>query len=72
MAGTSVLLVRITEEGEGIPSMLPFCQTSGLKPGVQVKVEAVDGQGVTLLVGGKAAVVVPNSLAKHICFEQES
>ena len=69
--GTSVVLVRITEEGEGIPSMLPLCQSSGLKPGVRVEVEAVGPEGVTLRVGGQASVLVVPALAKHICFDPE-
>lgn len=67
-AGTTVTIVRITEEGEGIPSMLPFCQNEGLKPGARVTVEAVASDAVGLKVGGRA-VDVPAALAKHICFD---
>ena len=68
-SGTSVTIVRITEEGEGIPAMLPFCQNAGLKPGVQVKIGNVSPDGVTLTVAGENPLVVPLSLAKHICFD---
>lgn len=68
-AGSSVTIVRITEEGEGVPTMLPFCQTEGLKPGVKVKVESVGLDGVTLKVGSRPSVHVALLLAKHICFD---
>ncbi len=68
-AGSTVTIVRITEEGEGLPTMLPFCQTEGLKPGVKVKVEAVKLDGVTLKVGTRPSVHVSLLLAKHICFD---
>ena len=64
-----MLIVRITEEGEGIPAMLPFCQTADIKPGVRVRVEASGPDGVTLKVGDRASVLVAASLARHICFE---
>jgi DtxR family Mn-dependent transcriptional regulator len=69
--GTSVVLVRITEEGEGLPAMLPFCQTAGLKPGVRVAVEASGAEGVTLRVEGATPVLVSAVLAKHICYDPE-
>lgn len=69
VAGTTVTVVRITEEGEGVPTMLPFCQTEGLKPGVKAAVQALGAEGVTLKVGDRPAVLVPALLAKHICYE---
>jgi len=67
--GTTITIVRITEEGEGLPSMLPFCQTEDLKPGSRVAVEAVSPDGVTLKSGNRPTVLVPSVLAKHICFD---
>ncbi len=67
--GSSVLLVRITEEGEGIPAMLPLCERAGLKPGIRVKVESSVPEGVTLLVEGSSPVFVSALLAKHICYD---
>ena len=68
-AGGVVTVVRITEEGEGLPTMLPFCQNSGLKPGVKVTVLSNAADGVTLKAGDQSPVLVPADLAKHICFE---
>jgi len=68
--GASVLLVRITEEGEGLPAMLPFCQTEGLKPGIRASIEAMGPEGVVVKVGDRLPVLVPALLAKHICFDQ--
>jgi len=69
VVGSSVVIVRITEEGEGLPTMLPFCQTAGIKPGVRVKVETVTADGVTLVVAGHAPVLVPAAFAKHLCYD---
>jgi len=67
--GSSVVIVRITEEGEGQPTMLPFCQNAGIKPGVRVRVEASGAEGVTVKVGDKAPVLVVAALAKHVCYD---
>ena len=69
--GSSVVVVRITEEGEGLPTMLPFCQTAGIKPGIRVKVEASGAEGVTLKVGDRPPVLVAAALARHICYDPE-
>jgi DtxR family Mn-dependent transcriptional regulator len=69
--GSSVMIVRITEEGEGVPGMLPFCQNAGLKPGTRVGVVSSDGQGITVSVDGKGTTLVPAALAKHICYDPE-
>jgi len=67
-AGLNIVIVRITEEGEGVPTMLPFCQTAGVKPGVRVKVAARSADFVDLDIKGQL-VHVPESLARHICYE---
>lgn len=67
--GTQGTIVRITEEGEGLTAMLPFCQNEGVKPGASFKVEAVDATGITVKVGDRASAVVPAVLARHICYE---
>jgi len=69
--GSSVVVVRITEEGEGLPTMLPFCQTAGIKPGIRVKVEASGAEGVTLKVADQPPVLVAAALARHICYDPE-
>jgi len=69
--GSSIVIVRITEEGEGLPTMLPFCEKAGLKPGARVTVVASGPDGVTLKAGDQPAVVVAVGLAKHICYDPE-
>jgi DtxR family Mn-dependent transcriptional regulator len=67
--GTSVVVVRITEEGEGIPGMLTFCQTEALRPGARVTIEAVAPGGVTIKLGAGQPVQVPAAMAKHVCYD---
>ena len=69
--GSSVVVVRITEEGEGHPTMLPLCQDAGIRPGVRVKIEASTAEGVTLKVGDKPPVLIPSDLARHLCYDPE-
>ncbi len=68
-AGSSVVIVRITEEGEGLPTMLPFCQSAGIRPGVRVKVDEVGPEGVTVTVQGRPPVKVAAPMARHLCFD---
>jgi DtxR family Mn-dependent transcriptional regulator len=69
--GRSVMVVRITEEGEGIPGMLPFCQNAGLKPGTRVIIEASGAEGVTVRLEGREPVLVAPPMARHICFDPD-
>lgn len=71
VADSEVVIVRITEEGEGIPTMLPFCQAAGFTPGARVKVLVAGPDGVTLQKEGHQPVLVPVALAKHICFDPD-
>ncbi len=47
--GATVKILRITEEGEQIPSMLAFCQRHGLQPGVRFLVKSKDKRSLHLL-----------------------
>jgi len=69
--GQTLVVIRITEEGEGIAGMLPFCQEAGLKPGAKVTVVQMDADGVTLRVADRSPVLVPTELARHICFDPD-
>ncbi len=69
--GRSVVVVRITEEGEGVSGMLTFCQAAGLKPGARVTVESSNADGVTVRLEGRDPTLVPAALAKHICFDPD-
>ena len=65
--GSEILILRITEEGEAIPRMLPFCQASGIKPGVRFFVRQVTDTEIVLR-RDDSDVAVPISLAEHIRF----
>lgn len=67
--GGRVTIVRITEEGEGLPTMLPFCQRAGLKPGATVSILRSDAEGVTLQTNSQGSLLVPAVLARHICWD---
>jgi DtxR family Mn-dependent transcriptional regulator len=51
--GRVVLIVRITEEGEQIPSMLALCHETGLEPGTRFRVTQKDGSSVRLRPEGR-------------------
>lgn len=77
--GRTVRVIRITEEGEQIPSMLSFCDSNGIRPGAQFRVEERDEQAVRLTrVGvnaGKFAngeVLLPAEKARHIRYDGPS
>ncbi len=65
--GAEILILRITEEGEAIPLMLPFCQASGIKPGVRFFVKQTAETEIRLK-HADWEVAVPISLAQHIRF----
>ncbi len=65
--GHEILILRITEEGEAIPQMLPFCQSAGIKPGVRFIVEETSETEIVLR-RGDFKVTVPIFLAQHIRF----
>jgi DtxR family Mn-dependent transcriptional regulator len=69
--GATVTVVRITEEGEGLPSMLTFCQSAGIRPAARVRIEANGPDGVTVKLGDRAPVLVPAVMARHICFDPD-
>ena len=68
-AGETVLILRITEEGEGIPEMLPFCQTHSVKPGAKFQVKSLGADTVVLAAKNAPDVAVPLKLAAHIGYE---
>ena len=67
-AGDNLLILRITEEGEGIPEMLPFCQANGVKPGARFQAKRVTSEGVTL-AKPDGEIQVPARFAAHIGYE---
>lgn len=68
--GRSILLLRITEEGEAIPAMLPTCQNYRLRPGIHLKIEENGPDQITFTFeDGSPAGSLPKNLARHIRFE---
>lgn len=68
--GDQITVLRISEEGEAIADMLPFCQSRGIKPGAGFAILAADRAGLTLqsLTAVPATTFdIPQSLSHHIC-----
>lgn len=67
-AGSKVKIIRITEEGEMTPGMLPFCQKHGISPGKVVTVEQQEDEG-TLCSDGATRTMIPADYAARTCWE---
>lgn len=67
-AGSKVKIIRITEEGEMTPGMLPFCQKHGISPGKVVTVEQQENEG-TLCSDGATRTMIPADYAARTCWE---
>lgn len=67
-AGSKVKIIRITEEGEMTPGMLPFCQKHGISPGKVVTVEKQEDEG-TLCSDGATRTMIPADYAARTCWE---
>ena len=67
-AGSKVKIIRITEEGEMTPGMLPFCQKHGISPGKVVTVEQQENEG-TLCSDGATRTMIPTDYAARTCWE---
>ncbi len=68
LAGQIITILRITEEGEAIPAMLPFCQAHGLRPGISLLVQSCLAEGllVAALPEAPPVYLIPAELARHI------
>jgi DtxR family Mn-dependent transcriptional regulator len=74
--GEVVRILRVTEEGEQVPTMLAFCFKHGLRPGASFQILAKGKRTLHLQrsrVSGdskaKASVSLPLDLAEHIRYE---
>lgn len=70
--GQEVLILRITEEGEAMPEMLPTCQALGIRPGVRLTVLGLEDDKLSLKPAAApegTELRLPVRLAKHIRFE---
>jgi len=81
--GKGVRILRITEEGEQVPSLLNACGSRGVWPGARFVVRARDGNGLSLAADGRAdrpkdgragpsVVRLPLAMAKHVRYEPSS
>ena len=66
--GSKVKVIRITEEGEMTPGMLPFCQKHGISPGRVLTVEAQEEDG-TVCCEGSTKTMIPIDFASRTCWE---
>jgi len=67
--GDTLVILRITEEGEALDAMLPFCQARNIKPGSNFRVEAATAESISLQSTGNqtaSSFAMPPALAKHI------
>lgn len=78
-AGQLLTILRITEEGEQLPTMLAFCHQNGIRPGARFFVEQTDPEAVRLAANhpsvdsnAETTVTIPFSMAQHIRYEQSS
>ncbi len=79
-AGRAVRILRITEEGEQVPSLLKKCTTRGVRPGARFRVTGRDSRNIYLQAtagpagrhpAGRAAsqqarVSLPLAMAQHV------
>jgi len=63
--GTSIKIIRITEEGELIDGMLSFCQENGLEPGAKVKIVS-QSETETVCLGGTGELAIPVEFSTRI------
>lgn len=74
--GQLVRILRITEEGEQIPSMLAFCGSSGIHPGARFLTKHLPDDAIELRAAsrsgpepGQTPIEVPAEKARHIRYE---
>ena len=65
--GSSLVLVRITEEGEAAEGLLDFCYDNRLQPGRIFKVTDSGDVSITLEFEPGRQLAVPSEFAEYIC-----
>lgn len=69
--GTTLTLIRITEEGEMVAGLLKFCNANQLRPGIELEILASDEtDGVVVRCCEGNSFPVPASIAAHLCYAQ--
>jgi len=65
--GRVLTILRITEEGEQVPSLLETCHARGVRPGARFRVDGKDRRTIRLAPrGGGRRVGIPLAMAWHI------
>jgi len=64
-----IILIRITEVGETVEGLLPFCYGSNLLPGRHMTVKEKSNGELTVLMDGKESVI-PFDYAEYLCFKK--
>lgn len=71
LVGSTVELLRITEEGEEVDGLLDFCFQHNLKPGTLLNVRSRNQEGLMLSKGRSAEeFLIPLSYARHLCYKE--
>ena len=75
-SGLRIIILRITEEGEGRPNLLHFCDSVGLRPGVRFEVLSREDKSITLknaqMFPGEhypEQFTVPSDIALYVRYE---
>ena len=66
-AGTSLTLVRITEEGEAAEGLLQFCYENTIRPGRRFMVIENKEEGVVVRLEDEKELLIPGDFAEYIC-----
>lgn len=69
--GAGLRVLRITEEGEAVDGLLPFCQKHQLRPGVSMVVKSVDNSHEIVIQSGGRVCTVPWEFARHIAIADD-
>ncbi len=69
--GSDICILRITEEGELFPGLLPFCFEKGIQPG-KVLTGVEHSQEYILCRDGSERIEIPREFGIHLCWESVS
>lgn len=71
LVGSSVTLIRISEEGEEIDGLLEFCFTHTLKPGTKLHIHERNNNGMRVSKNkNRETFLVPLTFARHLCYSE--
>lgn len=64
-----IIIIRITEVGETVNNLLPFCYNNKLLPGSTLTVQKVSENSLTVLMDGKETEI-PINIADYLCYRK--